>query len=135
MDYNFYHGIVLYARIFGYDYCKCYDTSYSGNMGAILEDVAWVSTGYAVANVIILPMSGWLGSRFGRKNYFLFSIILFTIASMLCGNSHTLTELVVFRILQGLAGGGLISNAQAILLETWPPEERGTATAIFGFEQ
>nr|WP_209917336.1 MDR family MFS transporter [Chryseobacterium jejuense] len=104
-----------------------------GNMGAILEDVAWVSTGYAVANVIILPMSGWLGNRFGRKNYFLFSIIVFTIASMLCGNSHTLVELVAFRILQGLAGGGLISTAQAILLETWPPEERGTATAIFGF--
>ncbi|MCW3465775.1 DHA2 family efflux MFS transporter permease subunit [Chitinophaga nivalis] len=104
-----------------------------GNMGAILEDVAWVTTGYAVANVIILPMSGWLGNRFGRKNYFLFSIIVFTIASMLCGNSTTLIELILFRVLQGLAGGGLISTAQAILLETWPPEERGTATAIFGF--
>ncbi|HVI47055.1 MAG TPA: DHA2 family efflux MFS transporter permease subunit [Chitinophaga sp.] len=104
-----------------------------GNMGAILEDVAWVTTGYAIANVIILPMSGWLGGRFGRKNYFLFSIIMFTIASFLCGNASTLTELIAFRILQGLAGGGLISTAQAILLETWPPEERGTATAIFGF--
>jgi MFS transporter, DHA2 family, multidrug resistance protein len=104
-----------------------------GNMGAILEDVAWVTTGYAIANVIVLPMSGWLGNRFGRKNYFLFSIVTFTIASMFCGNSTTLTELIFFRILQGLAGGGLISTAQAILLETWPPEERGTATAIFGF--
>jgi DHA2 family multidrug resistance protein len=104
-----------------------------GNMGAILTDVAWVTTGYAVANVIILPMSGWIGNRFGRKNYFLFSIILFTITSVLCGNSTSLAELVLFRILQGLAGGGLISTAQAILLETWPPEERGTATAIFGF--
>lgn len=61
-----------------------------GNLGATLEDVAWLSTGYAVANVIILPMSGWLGSRFGRKNYFLFSIILFTIASFLCGNATNL---------------------------------------------
>jgi DHA2 family multidrug resistance protein len=104
-----------------------------GNMGAILEDVALVTTGYAVANVIILPMSGWLSARFGRKRYFLFSIILFTTASMLCGNSTTLMELICFRVLQGLAGGGLIATAQAILLETWPPEERGTAMAIFGF--
>ncbi|WP_423146432.1 DHA2 family efflux MFS transporter permease subunit [Rubrolithibacter danxiaensis] len=103
-----------------------------GNLGATLEDIAWITTGYAVANVIILPMSGWLGSRFGRKNYFLASIIIFTIASFLCGNATTLEELVLFRIVQGLAGGGLISTAQAILLETWPKEEVGTATALFG---
>src|ERR1700749_4374459 len=103
-----------------------------GNLGATLEDVAWVVTGYAVANVIILPMSGWLGSYFGRKNYFLGSIILFTTASFLCGNSHSLGELVMFRILQGVAGGGLISTAQAILVETWPREQIGTATALFG---
>ncbi|MDB5011516.1 MAG: transporter, family, multidrug resistance protein [Mucilaginibacter sp.] len=103
-----------------------------GNLGATLEDVAWVVTGYGVANVIILPMSGWLGSRFGRKNYFLTSIIVFTIASFLCGNSHGLGELVAFRILQGIAGGGLISTAQAILIETWPREQVGTATALFG---
>jgi len=103
-----------------------------GNLGATLEDVAWLSTGYAVANVIILPMSGWLGSRFGRKNYFLTSIIIFTIASFLCGNATSLEELILFRILQGLAGGGLISTAQAILLETWPREDVGIATALFG---
>nr|WP_068889734.1 DHA2 family efflux MFS transporter permease subunit [Pedobacter panaciterrae] len=103
-----------------------------GNLGATLEDVAWLSTGYAVANVIVLPMSGWLGSRFGRKNYFLFSIILFTIASFLCGNATNLEELILFRILQGLAGGGLISTAQAILIETWPREDVGIATALFG---
>ncbi len=103
-----------------------------GNLGATLEDVAWLSTGYAVANVIILPMSGWLGSRFGRKNYFLTSIIIFTIASFLCGNATSLEELIAFRILQGLAGGGLISTAQAILLETWPREDVGIATALFG---
>lgn len=103
-----------------------------GNLGATLEDVAWITTGYGVANVIILPMSGWLGSRFGRKNYFLTSIIIFTIASFLCGNAKTLDELIAFRILQGLAGGGLISTAQAILLETWPREEVGIATALFG---
>ncbi|QMU30373.1 DHA2 family efflux MFS transporter permease subunit [Adhaeribacter radiodurans] len=103
-----------------------------GNLGATLEDIAWITTGYGVANVIILPMSGWLGSYFGRKNYFLGSIVLFTIASFLCGNATTLEELIAFRILQGLAGGGLISTAQAILLETWPPEQVGTATALFG---
>jgi DHA2 family multidrug resistance protein len=103
-----------------------------GNLGATLEDIAWVVTGYAVANVIILPMSGWLGSRFGRKNYFITSIIVFTIASFLCGNAHGLNELVLFRILQGLAGGGLISTSQAILIETWPREQIGTATALFG---
>jgi len=103
-----------------------------GNLGATLEDIAWVITGYSVANVIILPMSGWLGSRFGRKNYFITSIVVFTIASFLCGNASGLQELVVFRIIQGLAGGGLISTSQAILIETWPREQIGTATALFG---
>ncbi|NHA04299.1 DHA2 family efflux MFS transporter permease subunit [Mucilaginibacter sp. HC2] len=103
-----------------------------GNLGATITDAAWVVTGYSVANVIILPMSGWLGSFFGRKNYFLTSIIVFTIASFLCGNAQSLSELVMFRILQGLAGAGLISTAQAILLETWPPNQVGTATALFG---
>ncbi|MFT3949658.1 MAG: DHA2 family efflux MFS transporter permease subunit [Agriterribacter sp.] len=103
-----------------------------GNLGATLEDAGWLVTGYAVANVIVLPMSGWLGDRFGRKNYFLTSIVVFTLASILCGNSTSLEELITFRILQGLAGGGLLSTAQAILLETWPREEVGMATALFG---
>jgi len=103
-----------------------------GNLGATLEDAGWIITGYAVANVIILPMSGWLGDRFGRKNYFITSILVFTFASFLCGQAHSLSELVVFRILQGLAGGGLLSTAQAILMETWPREELGMATALFG---
>jgi len=103
-----------------------------GNLGATLEDIAWLSTGYAVANVIVLPMSGWLGSRFGRKNYFLTSIIVFTLVSFLCGNATSLNELILFRILQGVAGGGLISTAQAILIETWPREDVGIATALFG---
>jgi DHA2 family multidrug resistance protein len=103
-----------------------------GNLGATLEDAGWLVTGYAVANVIILPMSGWLGDRFGRKNYFLASILIFTLASYLCGQATTLTELILFRILQGLAGGGLLSTAQAILMETWPREEIGMATALFG---
>ncbi|HVV04708.1 MAG TPA: DHA2 family efflux MFS transporter permease subunit [Puia sp.] len=103
-----------------------------GNLGATLEDAGWIITGYAVANVIILPMSGWLGDRFGRKNYFITSILIFTLASFLCGHAHSLSELVIFRIVQGLAGGGLLSTAQAILMETWPREELGMATALFG---
>lgn len=103
-----------------------------GNLGATFEDIGWVVTGYAVANVIVLPMSGWLGRRFGRKNYFLASIIIFTLASFMCGNAHSLSELVVFRIIQGLAGGGLLSTSQAILLETWPREQMGMAQALFG---
>src|ERR1700754_1863329 len=103
-----------------------------GNLGATLDDAGWIVTGYAVANVIVLPMSGWLGDRFGRKNYFITSILVFTLASFLCGNATSLTELIMFRILQGLAGGGLLSTAQAILMETWPREEIGMATALFG---
>jgi len=103
-----------------------------GNLGATLDEVGWVVTGYTVANVIVLPMSGWLGNKFGRKNYFLFSIIAFVITSFFCGHAHTLSELILFRILQGFAGGGLLSPAQAILLETWPREEMGMATALFG---
>jgi MFS transporter, DHA2 family, multidrug resistance protein len=103
-----------------------------GNLGATLEDAGWLVTGYAVANVIVLPMSGWLGDRFGRKNYFLASILIFTAASYLCGQATTLSELIIYRLLQGLAGGGLLSTAQAILMETWPREEIGMATALFG---
>lgn len=103
-----------------------------GNLGATLDSVGWVVTSYAVANVIILPMSGWLGQRLGRKNYFLLSIIFFTLASFFCGHAGSLNELIMFRIIQGLAGGGLLSTAQAILIEAWPSEQIGFATALFG---
>ncbi|MDJ1469615.1 DHA2 family efflux MFS transporter permease subunit [Cytophagaceae bacterium DM2B3-1] len=103
-----------------------------GNLGATLSDVSWVVTGYAVANVIVLPMSGWLAGRFGRRNYFLGSIIIFTVASFFCGNADSLLMLVIFRIIQGLAGGGLLSTAQTILIDTWPREEIGMANALFG---
>jgi MFS transporter, DHA2 family, multidrug resistance protein len=103
-----------------------------GSLGATLDQIAWVSTGYIVANVIILPVTGWMSAYFGRRRYFAGSIALFTIASVLCGNAHTLTELVVFRILQGLGGGALLSTAQATLYEVFPREEYGSAMAIFG---
>src|SRR5437867_12166273 len=103
-----------------------------GNLGATLDQIAWVSTGYIVANVIVLPITGWLSAYFGRRRYFAGSIALFTVASFLCGNSHTLAELVLWRILQGLGGGALLSTSQAVLYEVFPPHEYGTAMAIFG---
>ena len=103
-----------------------------GTLGATLDQIAWVSTGYIVANVIVLPITGWLSSFFGRRRYFAGSIALFTIASFFCGSAHTLNELVAWRILQGLGGGALLSTAQAILYEVFPREEYGAAMAIFG---
>lgn len=103
-----------------------------GNLGATLEEVTWVSTGYIVANVIVLPLSGWLSNRFGRRNYFMGSITLFIVSSFFCGNASTLGSLVFWRIVQGLGGGGLISTAQSTIFETFPPREIGTGMAIFG---
>jgi len=103
-----------------------------GNLGATLDEIAWVSTGYIVANVIVLPITGWLSAFFGRRRYFAGSIALFVVASFFCGNAHTLGSLVFWRIVQGLGGGALLSTSQAILYEEFPREEYGTAMAIFG---
>jgi DHA2 family multidrug resistance protein len=103
-----------------------------GNLGATLDQIAWVSTGYIVANVIVLPITGWLSAFFGRRRYFAGSIALFTIASFLCGNAGSLEALVFWRIVQGLGGGALLSTSQAILYEEFPRSEYGTAMAIFG---
>ena len=103
-----------------------------GSLGATLDEITWVSTGYVVANVIVLPISAWLANWFGRRNYFALSILLFVFASFLCGNASSLESLVFWRIVQGLGGGGLISTAQATLYESFPPEEAGTGMAIFG---
>ncbi|MBY0479928.1 MAG: DHA2 family efflux MFS transporter permease subunit [Chitinophagaceae bacterium] len=107
-------------------------TQMMGNLGATFEEIGWVITGYAVSNVIMITLSGWMSNRFGRKYYFAGSIILFTIASVLCGMSTNVWELVAFRIIQGIGGGGLLSTAQAILIETFPKEEIGLANAIYG---
>jgi DHA2 family multidrug resistance protein len=104
-----------------------------GSLGANLDEVTWMVTGYMVANVTIVPISGWLSMRFGRKRYFLVSIALFTIASVLCSFVHNLYLLILIRILQGIGGGALVPTSQAILMETFPPEEQGTAMSIFGF--
>jgi len=103
----------------------------SGNLGASLEDTAWVITSYAIANVIVIPMTSFLAEKIGRKQYYIGSILLFTLASAMCGFSHNLWELVAFRFLQGIGGGALLSTSQSILFETFPPKEKGTASGIF----
>lgn len=104
----------------------------SGTLGATLEDASWVVTAYAIANVIIIPLTGFLSNYFGRKNYYLASIIIFTIASYLCGTSSSLWMLVLWRFIQGLGGGALLSVSQGILFEQFKPEEKGLAGGIFG---
>src|SRR5579885_1111977 len=103
-----------------------------GNLGASLDEIAWVSTGYILASVIVIPLTGFLGDLFGRKRYFVGSIITFTFASFMCGASHSLGALVFWRIVQGIGGGALMTVSQAVLFEAFPPEEAGTAMALFG---
>jgi DHA2 family multidrug resistance protein len=103
-----------------------------GNLGATLDEIAWVSTSYIIANVIVIPMSSWLAGWFGRRRYLTLSILLFVVASFMCGASTGLWELVLWRVVQGLGGGALLSTAQATLYEAFPPEEVGMGQAIFG---
>jgi DHA2 family multidrug resistance protein len=103
-----------------------------GNLGANLDEIAWVSTGYILASVIVIPLTGFLGDLFGRKRYFVGSILLFTASSFFCGAAHSLGTLVFWRIVQGIGGGALMTVSQAVLLESFPPEEAGMAMALFG---
>jgi DHA2 family multidrug resistance protein len=107
-------------------------TNMRGSLGATLTDVAWVITAYAIANVIVIPMTSWLSQQFGRRNYFAVSIIIFTVASFLCGNATNIWELVAFRFIQGLGGGALLVTAQTIITESYPIAKRGMAQAIYG---
>jgi MFS transporter, DHA2 family, multidrug resistance protein len=104
----------------------------AGSLGVNVEDVAWVITSYAIANVIIIPLTGFLANYFGRKNYYVFSMILFTIASYMCGESGTLFSLVIWRFIQGIGGGALLSTSQAILFDAFEPQDRAIASGIFG---
>jgi DHA2 family multidrug resistance protein len=104
----------------------------AGNVGASNDESTWVLTSYLVSNAIVLPISGWLASVFGRKRFFLLCICVFTLSSLLCGAAPTLGALILFRILQGAGGGGLQPMAQAILADTFPPEKRGLAFALYG---
>ncbi len=104
----------------------------AGNMGATVEEGTWVVTSYLVSNAIVLPMAGWLATRFGRRRMLMVCVSGFTLASLLCGLATSLDWLIFFRILQGLSGGGLQPLSQSVLLETFPPKRHGTAMAAFG---
>src|SRR5689334_7581338 len=103
----------------------------AGSLSATVDQATWVLTSYLVANAIVLPMTGWLSNHFGRKRILLLSVFGFTIASFLCGIAPNLPALIVFRIVQGATGGGLQPLSQAILLETFPPQDRGEAMAFW----
>src|SRR5215469_13271487 len=104
----------------------------AGNLGASNDQSTWVLTSYLVSNAIILPMTGWLAGAFGRKRFFMSCLAVFTISSLLCGFAPSLSFLLLFRVLQGAGGGGLQPMAQAILADTFPPEKRGLAFALYG---
>jgi MFS transporter, DHA2 family, multidrug resistance protein len=104
----------------------------AGNLGASNDQSTWVLTSYLVSNAIILPMTGWLAGAIGRKRFFMTCLAIFTVSSLLCGLAPTLGFLLLFRVLQGAGGGGLQPMAQAILADTFPPEKRGLAFALYG---
>src|SRR5258708_11315901 len=105
----------------------------AGNLSAGVDESTWVLTSYLVANAIILPLSAYFASLLGRKNYYMLSVLLFTMSSLLSGLAPSLGWLVIFRIMQGLGGGGLQPSEQAILADTFPQEKLGLAMAVYGF--
>jgi len=104
----------------------------AGNLGASNDQSTWVLTSYLVSNAIVLPISGWLASALGRKRFFMSCLAIFTASSLLCGVAPSLGFLLLFRVLQGAGGGGLQPMAQAILADTFPPQQRGLAFALYG---
>jgi MFS transporter, DHA2 family, multidrug resistance protein len=104
----------------------------AGSLGATADESTWVQTSYLVSNAIILPMSGWLSTRLGRKRFYMICVVLFTLSSMLCGLAASLPMLILFRVMQGLGGGGLGPSEQAILADTFTPEQRNMGFAIYG---
>ena len=104
----------------------------SGTMGVTIEEITWVVTAYILAQVIVMPITGLLSARFGRKRFYLASVVLFTASSMACGLAHGLGSMVLFRVLQGFGGGVLLTVSQAILRESFPPEEQGIAMGLYG---
>jgi DHA2 family multidrug resistance protein len=105
----------------------------SGTLGATIEEITWVVTAYILAQVILMPMTALLSARFGRKHFYMASVVLFTAASMACGLARTMPVMILFRAIQGAGGGVMITVSQAILRESFPAEEQGTAMGLFGF--
>jgi DHA2 family multidrug resistance protein len=104
----------------------------AGGLSVSLDQSTWILTSYLVANAVILPISGWLATVIGRKRFYLLSVALFTVSSVLCGMAPSLMTLVFFRVLQGLGGGGMVPTGQAMLADSFPPRQRGQAFALFG---
>ena len=104
----------------------------AGSLGASIDESTWVVTTYLIANAVVLPVSGWLSNVIGRKRFYMICVALFTVSSLLCGLAPSLNMLIVFRILQGLGGGGMPTSEQAILADTFPPERRAQAFALYG---
>ncbi|MGI4870692.1 MAG: DHA2 family efflux MFS transporter permease subunit [Janthinobacterium lividum] len=107
-------------------------TQMMGNLSATQQEVSWVVASYGIANVIVIPMTGFLAEQFGRKNYYFVSVVIFTLASVACGQSTGLWELVAFRFIQGIGGGALMATSQAILIDTFPPKQLPLGQALFG---
>lgn len=103
-----------------------------GSFSASRDEITWVLTSYIVANGIMIPLTAWISARFGRKRYFMFSALVFVVTSGLCGAAGSLPQMVLFRLLQGAAGAAMIPSSQAIMMETFPPQERGLAMSIWG---
>ncbi|HLW71429.1 MAG TPA: MDR family MFS transporter [Candidatus Binataceae bacterium] len=103
-----------------------------GSFSASRDEVTWILTSYLVANGIMIPLTGWISARFGRKRYFVISVVAFVVTSGMCGAATSLTQMVIFRLLQGAAGAAMIPSSQAIMMETFPPEEQGLAMAVWG---
>src|SRR5260221_14511491 len=103
-----------------------------GSVSASQDQINWVLTSYIVAAAIMTPPTGWLADRFGRKRLFLSSVVGFVVASVLCGIASSLTEIVLYRLLQGVFGAALVPLSQAVLLDTWPREKQGSAMAMWG---
>ncbi len=104
----------------------------AGGLAASVDDASWVLTSYLIANAVVLPISGWLSIRLGRKRFYMACVVIFTISSFLCGIAPSLGMLILFRVIQGAGGGGLQPVSQAILRDTFPPEQLGTAFAVYG---
>src|SRR5215469_830620 len=104
----------------------------AGNLGASNDESTWILTSYLASNAIVLPLSGWFAGFFGRRRFFMICLALFTVSSLLCGIAPSLGTIILFRTLQGAGGGGLQPMAQAILADTFPPQQRGLAFAVFG---
>ena len=107
-------------------------TQMMGNLSATQQEVSWVVASYGIANVIVIPMTGFLAEQFGRRNYYFVSVVIFTLASIACGQSTNIWELVAFRFIQGIGGGALMATSQAILIDTFPPKQLPLGQALFG---